>query len=45
MKRDKRITDTKEKLFKAALDLFSEKGFDGTSIREIVGNDQGPICG
>lgn len=35
-KKDKRTTDTKEKLFLAALDLFAEKGMDGTSIRDIV---------
>ncbi len=34
---DKRFTNTRERLFEIALDLFSEKGVDGTSIRDIVG--------
>lgn len=34
---DKRRTDTKERLFKISLKLFAEKGFESTSIRDIVG--------
>lgn len=34
---DRRQTDTKDRLFKIALDLFAAKGFDGVSIRDIVG--------
>ncbi len=34
---DKRQTDTRERLFLIALDLFSKNGVDGTSIRDIVG--------
>jgi AcrR family transcriptional regulator/nitroreductase len=34
---DKRHTDTKERLFKIALKLFADKGFESTSIRDIVG--------
>jgi AcrR family transcriptional regulator len=37
MKRDGRTTETKERLFLAALDLFVEKGMEATSIRDIVG--------
>jgi AcrR family transcriptional regulator len=36
MKADKRFTDTKERLFAAALDLFAERGVDATSIRDIA---------
>jgi len=36
MKKDKRFTNTKEKIFLAALDLFAEKGVDAASIRDIV---------
>ena len=36
MSADGRTTDTKQKLFLAALELFAEKGVDGTSIRDIV---------
>lgn len=36
-KPDGRSTDTKEKLFLAALDLFVDKGMEATSIRDIVG--------
>jgi AcrR family transcriptional regulator len=36
MKRDGRTTDTKERLFLAALDLFADKGMEATSIRDIV---------
>jgi len=36
MKKDGRTTDTKERLFLAALDLFAEKGMEATSIRDIV---------
>ncbi|MBQ8984138.1 MAG: TetR/AcrR family transcriptional regulator [Lachnospiraceae bacterium] len=31
-----RTTDTKERLVYAALDLFSEKGYEGTSVDEIA---------
>jgi len=34
---DRRFTDTRDRLFGIALDLFAEKGFDATSIRDIVG--------
>ena len=34
---DKRQTDTRERLFSIALDLFSKNGVDGTSIRDIAG--------
>ncbi|MCR4990356.1 MAG: TetR/AcrR family transcriptional regulator [Lachnospiraceae bacterium] len=32
-----RITDTKERLIEAALDLFSVKGYEGTTVEEIAG--------
>jgi AcrR family transcriptional regulator len=35
--KDRRFTDTRDRLFGIALDLFAEKGFDATSIRDIVG--------
>jgi AcrR family transcriptional regulator len=35
--KDRRCTDTRDRLFGIALDLFAEKGFDATSIRDIVG--------
>ena len=31
-----RTTDTKERLIKAALDLFSENGYEGTSVDQIA---------
>ena len=31
-----RTTDTKERLIKAALDLFSENGYEGTSVEQIA---------
>lgn len=31
-----RTTDTKERLIKAALDLFSEKGYEGTGVDQIA---------
>jgi AcrR family transcriptional regulator len=34
---DRRFTDTRDRLFGIALDLFAEKGFEATSIRDIVG--------
>jgi AcrR family transcriptional regulator len=34
--KSKREKDTKERIFKAAIDLFSEKGFDAASMREIA---------
>jgi AcrR family transcriptional regulator len=34
---DRRFTDTRDRLFGIALELFAEKGFDATSIRDIVG--------
>ena len=33
---ERRKIETKEKLFRAALGLFKEKGFDGTSVEEIT---------
>ena len=30
--------NTKEKIFEAALDLFSKKGYDSVSLREIADN-------
>lgn len=35
-KTDRRTTDTKERIFAAALDLFAEKGMDAVSVRDIV---------
>jgi AcrR family transcriptional regulator len=35
--KDRRFTDTRDRLFGIALDLFAEKGFEATSIRDIVG--------
>ena len=35
-KSDGRFKDTKERLFKIAIDFFAEKGIEGTSIRDIV---------
>ena len=31
-----RTTDTKERLIKAALELFSENGYEGTSVDQIA---------
>ncbi len=32
----KKEKNTKEKIFEASIDLFSEKGFDAASMREIA---------
>jgi len=37
MKNDRRRTNTKERIFLAALTLFAEKGVDATSVRDITG--------
>ena len=36
MEMEMRTTDTKERLIKAALDLFSENGYEGTSVDQIA---------
>ena len=36
--------NSKEKILKAAIKLFAEKGFDGTSIREICKEAEVNIC-
>ena len=36
MEMEMRTTDTKERLIKAALDLFSENGYEGTSVEQIA---------
>ncbi|MDQ3827041.1 MAG: TetR/AcrR family transcriptional regulator, partial [Actinomycetota bacterium] len=33
---DERRTDTREQIRKLALELFAERGYDGTSLREIA---------
>jgi TetR/AcrR family transcriptional regulator, biofilm operon repressor len=36
MRKDKRLTDTRERLFEAALELFADKGVDAVSIRDLT---------
>ena len=35
MEMEMRTTDTKERLIKAALELFSENGYEGTSVDQM----------